>query len=150
MQQIAFSRASSACGITTVGTIECWGTGFMEEPPFGQFVDLALSFDGGCAIRGGAQAGTLECWGSPDTPTLLYAPTVGAWTSIAGDDGAMCALDEDGAVECWGAGPGLVAPDSHFREISGSESMPGFCGVTTEGVVECWAVPCGINCVPPQ
>jgi len=66
-------QSSSACALSTVGEIDCWG-GPPPTPPVGPFDDFSNGGNYGGGIRPG---GTLECWGannagraSPPTPGI--------------------------------------------------------------------------------
>ncbi len=51
------------CALDVAGAVHCWGY-YLDEPPDGEFVDVAVGGGHACAIAGD---GTVKCWGSDVT-----------------------------------------------------------------------------------
>lgn len=115
------------CGVTTVGTAYCWGTGAQGQ------------------LGTGSQA-------SADRPERVAAGGVAFQTISAGFTHA-CAVSTTGAAYCWGSNaggrlgtgaslsgghtaPALVAGGLSFRTISAGYYHT--CGVTRSGATYCW------------
>jgi alpha-tubulin suppressor-like RCC1 family protein len=170
-----------ACGLAAGGDAYCWGAGALGSIPAPggdgstatplavqgghHFVDLALTFNTGCALT--AQ-GAVWCWGqngagelgpgAPDfaaTPILLgHLP---AFTRLFGGPTHFCGLTAAGEATCWGPGgdgqlgapatescgstpcsrTGVVVAGGH-RFVTLATAPAHTCGVTVGGGAWCW------------
>ena len=85
--------AYRGCGIRKSDqSLVCWND--LDDPPWelpaGSFTQVALTHEGGCALRADH---TLACFGEE-------APPAGRFVAVAGDVGGICGLTTDGAVRC--------------------------------------------------
>lgn len=156
--------ADHVCGITSAGTVACWGANGAGQLGDGTTIDrdvptavaglsdvqsLALSDDISCAIT---RNEGVACWGGrlervrggeASTSAVPVAATLfpEARALTVGATGDVCALAPDGRVLCAGF-PG--AGDS-VRAIEGLEGAlaitgrgTGVCGLLPDGTVRCW------------
>jgi alpha-tubulin suppressor-like RCC1 family protein len=128
---------SHTCGLTTTGTVYCWGdnsrgqlgtgttaSSFTPVPVGGNLTFNSLSA-GALHTCGVATEGTAYCWGfSPplgaDSATLNTCPSFGycvspvpvaggrSFSSVSADYWHTCGVTTDGAAYCWGFGNGGV------------------------------------------
>ena len=86
-----------SCGITTEGTLACWGRNTYQQttPPDGQFTAVAAGWDHACAIGPGGAT----CWGREVDGRAAVPPGVtftaigaGARTQLRPDDGRRLEL----------------------------------------------------------
>jgi alpha-tubulin suppressor-like RCC1 family protein len=157
------------CGLTTIGTRYCWGTGEttaerlvakLQDDSGLQFVDIALSQGWGCGVTGDGEA---WCWGS-NWFGQLGAGTVGQFegpvtspvpVKVVGDRsyvsvvaGLMhaCALDTEGAAWCWGfipADDGYGSPQPVPGDHRFDKIFAGgqfTCGLANDGQAWCWGL----------
>ncbi|MBL8680836.1 MAG: hypothetical protein JNK05_16775 [Myxococcales bacterium] len=111
--------------------------------------DVALGADGGCAImRDGAR--TARCW-SNDATDAVTVEGLRDVRSIAIGSGFRCALDDRGAVRCWGDGRlgqrgdgarGVrAAPDTIAIREGVTQITAGLahaCALLRDKTVQCW------------
>ncbi len=133
-----------ACGTRSDGQLACWGEDGSGQAtaPSGAFSQVAIGSHATvtrvgytptahtCGLR---TDGTIECWGS-DTWGQATAPS-GSFLQVTTAANYSCALDQAGAVQCWGDVQGEVPPGDFVYVSAGSRHG---CGITTEGTVECW------------
>lgn len=113
------------CGVTTAGSLICWGSN-----SFGQLGD-----------------GTTE---SKDLPTPVRSHLI--FSSVSVGQSHTCAITETGEAYCWGYNyrgelgdgstsvrtePTRVAGDLKFTEVA-SEGSFGTCGLSVSGHAYCW------------
>jgi alpha-tubulin suppressor-like RCC1 family protein len=175
-----------ACAITPEGALYCWGqnsfgqlgvddTDARNTPArVGHDSDWSAVSAGRyhtCAIRGGA----LYCWGANGFAQLAiadaeigeqHAPALIAepertWAAVSAGDWHTCALDEEGALYCWGydllgrlgigkglgttADPGeaIATPtpvDEAHRYTAIDAGASHTCGVRDDGGLWCWGL----------
>lgn len=100
-----------ACALVANGRVKCWGTGQIandgkavanvratDVSGVEGAVELAASGVLACART----ASEVKCWGGDDATTA--AAPKGKFTELAVGVTHACALDERGAVTCWGSG----------------------------------------------
>jgi hypothetical protein len=127
------AKGQHACAVRTNGELACWGAGKRDDvadancplaqhygqsdPPTGQFVQVAVGDNHGCALR---VDGTVVCWGAgsdPDAPAeyphgrQAVAPE-GEFDELSADVTRTCGLRRSGGIQCWGSasGGGLTPP----------------------------------------
>lgn len=125
---------SSVCGLLPDGSISCWGTDDLPDPPAGAFEQIAWR-GFGCVVD---PAGELTCWGE-DLGGRTQAPE-GAFESVDVAYQTGCAVATDGGLACWGtdADDADTAPGGAFTEVSVGRNQG--CAVNTAGAVECWGL----------
>ncbi|MEZ4238198.1 MAG: hypothetical protein R3F59_19025 [Myxococcota bacterium] len=102
-------RAHHACAIDAGGHVQCWGNAAAGQLGRGTFEGRLLDQDALVSVyRDGV---------STDGQPALHAvaPVAGAWRAVQVAAGVAhtCAIDEEGAVWCWGRGvEGQVGPDT--------------------------------------
>lgn len=119
------------CGITTDGTLKCWGSNH-----YGQVGD-----------------GTLE---NRQSPTEVDHGVLYKEIAVGGDGstGHSCGITTSGALKCWGVGgfgwsvgigdgstairPTPTLIDAGVSYVSISVGNESFCGITSAGVLKCW------------
>ena len=154
------------CAITADGALACWGddsAGQLDEVPGGEFRSVSAGGGHSCAIR---TDGTLACWGDDSAGQVSGAPKAsGHWLlrwwhwhhhhwrpywyweedeplhfiSVAAGDSHSCAVDDGGALSCWGEGSAGQLdgiPAGAFRSVSaaGEDS----CAIRADGALACW------------
>lgn len=152
------------CGLTTVGTVYCWGLaregrlGFETEEwqvvaptravgNGARFSALTVGSRHACALD---DAGRARCWGANDAGQLgapgesfsdspKSVPGLLGLVAIASRGEQTCALDADGKAHCWGGpvGPQPTAVEGGpFVELAVGARHA--CGLAEEGKVFCW------------
>lgn len=161
------------CAIDRERRLFCWGgngdlqlgigdTGSVNVPTqvaLADVVDVAALSAATCAVDASDR---LHCWGwngndrlgveisgsNTGDPTLVGG--VAAAKSVFGDEALGCAIDEAGAMYCWGNGgsgqlgipatdaslPVVVLPGSSFRD--GGAGDEHACGIQVDGTLWCW------------
>ena len=171
------AQSLHTCARRKSGKVSCWGkntygqlgngkredaSGPVDVPLVGA-VELALGRDFSCARRSG---GDVVCWGNDEDGqlggggggrpgSLSVRPVKVAGLSrvvaLSGGDYHMCALDQAGAVWCWGnAGNGQIGSDAQrafarpqridrLGKVRAIASGTGHvCALETSGGVKCW------------
>ena len=94
------SREYHSCALAGSGDVTCWG-----DNTFGQTnVPSGVSFSNisaGVSHTCGGTGGELLCWGASSQGQMMY-PTSGTFTKVSTFDDHSCALDDAGAIHCWG------------------------------------------------
>ena len=153
-----------ACAVLLSGGVRCWGSGTAEphdplerssrENDAEPFVAVApFSTSMGCGLVRGGRVG---CWtdGDLDDPRMgdpathdvghMTHPNLGKVQRLVSTPSDICALDERGAVTCWGKhawGGGLrrIAGLGRATSIAVAESYG--CARIEDGRVRCWGEP---------
>jgi hypothetical protein len=129
------------CGVTSDGTIRCWGgnaeilAGIPDTPagePLFAFVTLGDYF--GCALDA---AGGVACWGSNFYGQVANAPRTAGFTSIDSGSWRACGI-RNGAIVCWGLPPGEL-PTGTFSSVS--VGIEHGCALRTNRTIACWESP---------
>ena len=95
-----------SCGITSSGSIECWGNdaGGQSSPPSGTFTELSVGAEHACALDA---AGGVQCWGlgtGAEAPAGLVLTEVAAGGHNSSTSTHTCGiLEATGTVTCWGS-----------------------------------------------
>ena len=172
------ASANFSCALANAGGAYCWGVnaggvlgiGNLETPKtsptavVGGRVFSTIS-TGTLHVCGVAQGGTF-CWGgnldgalgngtssntATTTPTLVVGSNTTPYTMVSAGDAFSCAVNGDGAVDCWGRGgfgqlgngantmktsPTPIASDSLFSSVSAGGVHA--CAVTRGHHAYCW------------
>lgn len=172
------SQLQHSCARRRSGTVLCWGkntygqlgSGSREDSSqlvkvegLQDAVELAVGRDFSCARR---KAGSVSCWGNdengqlgdgrgPKVGVLSLRPVAVAGlrspTQLASGEFHVCALEQAGAVQCWGnAANGQLGSDAQRafgkplaigplgpvrRIVSGASHV---CALEASGIVKCW------------
>jgi hypothetical protein len=89
---------------------------------------IAVGFDRSCALT----CSGIVCWGA-DTDVL--PPPPGDFREIAVGQSFACALDDDGAIECWGYAS-HIEPDVALSTIRAGQDF--LCGLSSSGALACF------------
>ncbi len=147
------------CAVRDDGAVWCWGLGYGRRPTVIAGVTGATALSSGnrgdaCAVIGD---GTIRCWfpDTADTPETVPGITAASAVSLGDEHG--CALENGGAMKCWGRndygqlGDGSTTALSYNAPVSVAEEVPASalaaayhhtCAIVTDGVVECWGNSC--------
>jgi alpha-tubulin suppressor-like RCC1 family protein len=99
---------SNTCGVSTNGTLWCWGfnstTGAdlpqqVTTPAATGWATVSAALNNICAIRTNR---TLWCWSVGSVPTQVTTPSAGGWATVSAGDDHMCATRTDATLWCWG------------------------------------------------
>jgi alpha-tubulin suppressor-like RCC1 family protein len=165
------------CALTELGVLQCWGSNQFGQLGDGTTTDRAtpvvvVGLAGAvAAVTAGhghtcalTTDGAVQCWGAnssgqlgdgTNTGRLTPGPVmglVGGATAVAAGWSHTCALNADGAVQCWGAnssgqlGDGtvlsrpmpspVVGLETGVATVAGGGSHS--CALMTYGAVKCW------------
>jgi len=136
---------SSACALTNLGRVVCWGTGFPAVgqgpiasiltpiPPgevVGDQVYTMIAADGRthCGLTTNR---TVECWG--EAPSERFDGRQFDWVGVFRDE--VCAIDSAGNAEC-DAFDELTRPTLSLQRVA-SNGQGRYCGIA-DGVLWCW------------
>jgi alpha-tubulin suppressor-like RCC1 family protein len=137
---------TSTCGVTTTGTLFCWGDNSLGQLGVvgpdtsapqqvgvaNTWTGVSVGYSAACATRGD---GTLWCWGinargqlgtgdRTDATTPVQVGTATDWTQVAVGSGYVCGLRGAGSLWCWGPssngelGNGVTLNDSTTDVLS--------------------------------
>jgi hypothetical protein len=109
----AVTQTDVGCGLTTSGTVACWGDGYTTEP--------------------------VACPDAGSGPSCNTKPPRGTFTAIGVGDRQACAIAPDGHIECWGSRGNTpdTPPSGTFVDIAMDDNGDA-CGITTSKDVICW------------
>lgn len=126
-----------ACGVTLVGTVDCWGDnaeGQATDQTSTAYASVSAGNGHTCALTA---VGTVDCWGwnifgqaADQTGTQYVAVSAGG--------GHTCALTATGAADCWGLSDDGQAADQPGPYVAISAGYWHTCAITTVGTVDCW------------
>ena len=125
------------CGITTGGSVHCWGEGHRGQTgsPAGVYKALASGSAHTCAI---ATDGSISClgwdtWGQA-------SPPAGTFKSIESHSRHSCAIAVDDTIACWGYHSFYqnASPAGTYKSMAiGWEHT---CTIKTDDTVSCWGL----------
>jgi hypothetical protein len=128
------ATGGTGTGTATGGIATGTGTGGTTPDPR-DWVAVGTGYFASCALDAATSA--VVCWG---TDTLVDSVPVGVWTELSVGARHACAIDDAGALTCWG--------DDLSGSISGTPAdgtwsavaagLDHACAVRTTGEVECW------------
>jgi len=158
------------CAATTTGAVKCWGDGSHGQlgGPTSSSTPVAVTLPApATALALGAQHacaltpdGRVLCWGDDQANELgtgaagktsaaaVAVPGLPVIVAIAAGGQETCALDQGGAVHCWGADPvgdvglgpaGPAVVPSLASDVAAIGVVGGHaCAVTSGGAPKCW------------
>ncbi|TXD37030.1 hypothetical protein FRC98_09835 [Lujinxingia vulgaris] len=147
-RKIYTSGGQNVCGLDGEGNAKCFGfsADVFNEFASKAYTNLRVGYDSICTID---PEGKLSCTG--DTDSFVYrwladdgydplTPPNGHYQAIGtGISTIRCAINFDGAVDCWGKSPDLVPgdePEVLFQHISVSSDQA--CGISIDNELHCW------------
>ena len=140
------SGHSYTCGITTDGSIVCWGDNRegRATPPTGSFSSISAVELHICGVK---SDNTIACWGYQDT--RRGTPPQASFNSVSVGDLHACGVTNKGSAICWGYNEAGQAdpPTDPFASISAGGYHT--CGVTTQGSAVCWGASYQGRTTPP-
>ncbi|EMD24767.1 phosphorylase family protein [Amycolatopsis azurea] len=154
----------TACGVRADRTVLCWGDGGKERvQPEGRFAAVAVGDKAACGLR---EDQTVLCWNTNSSAQEVpspegrfqaitdqcgirvggeiacwvgkVTPPPGRYKAISLGRGDLCAVRDDGVVNCWGLdlGEAAVPPQGKFTAVSrGSRHA---CALREDRAVVCW------------
>ena len=159
-----------SCAIDIDGTVSCWmanANGNAQFHPMGTFKHYVTTIYGDCGIR---TTGELACFNGTTLPAgeyagrytqlsvanqkvfaidesgVLHKPSFvpfpgGRYRFVAANNGAACAVAEDGYVVCFGPAQDVVAnpPWGPFVEVAMDYDYRSACGLHPDGAITCWS-----------
>lgn len=138
---VQFDRTATViCGVTAAGALDCpHAASFGVELPEGAFTAVELAGGGlaGCALEA---SGEVVCFDGTAGSALVTDAPAGRFTALAGHSliaPHVCAVDEGGAVFCWGDDATYPPPDERFLPVLSAWSNT-WCGITEGGGISCW------------
>lgn len=138
-----------SCAILENKHVKCWGSGKLGgkvidngAPTEVEGVDDAEELDASGAIVCARGSGGIKCWGEDEKS--IGAPPSGAFKQITTGFTHGCALDDKGAVTCWGVGDWgpkgkYVAPGvtGALQVVTGDRHA---CVLAKDHTVACWGM----------
>jgi alpha-tubulin suppressor-like RCC1 family protein len=162
-------NAVHGCVVDATRQLKCWPHVHASAPLAAVLVKgasdvraLAMIKQGGCVVRG--EEGALWCWGDvvndpePDAASAALPTGLKQVKGVPGkivqlvSAGHLCALNDAGAVYCWGDNTsGQAAPDNKATQVKAPALVKGLgavkqiaagakhaCALEREGAVWCW------------
>jgi alpha-tubulin suppressor-like RCC1 family protein len=137
-----------ACALRPNGVVNCWGSDYRGKstpPASTYFRQIAAGQDHfTCGIK---IDNTLACWGGLSNGVIDPPPT-GTYTQISAGWYHACAVETNGAIQCWGNSLNgtTVAPAGTFKQVSGGRYSN--CAIRTDNTAICWGYSDGANNPP--
>ena len=124
-----------SCGLSTSGTITCWGNDDdgQVNAPSGSFKAVSVGEEHSCGL---STSGTITCWGYNDDGQS-NEPS-GSFKDVSAGNYHICGLSTSGTVTCWGwnSNGQADAPSGSFKAVSAG--LRHSCGLSTSGTITCW------------
>ncbi len=125
-----------SCGVTTGGTIICWGGGALGDtfPPGGTFKLVSVGGGHGCGM---GHDNSVECWGRNDHGQATE-PSITTFLSLGTGEEHTCGIRSSGELECWGSNQNGQSdpPTGNLSEVSAGAQHN--CAISSRGSMECW------------
>jgi alpha-tubulin suppressor-like RCC1 family protein len=137
------------CGITTKGSLVCWGATIVPDET--KFIQVVVGNDYVCAL---SSEQSVTCWGFGSKPAAYgeASPPNENFVQLAGGFYHACGLRSDGTAVCWGAGAygrtadceasgydcGQAQAPADDRFVQLGAGMVHTCGLKADGTVKCW------------
>jgi alpha-tubulin suppressor-like RCC1 family protein len=165
MQKLSVGHRHN-CGLTSAGTVQCWGKGDDSQLGSGTanspVVVQASGISNATAVSAAGRstcvvaAGAARCWGSNDygqlgTGSFIEVSAPGSVVAadvvdIAVGTSGACALATDGHLDCWGALPpgdgtfstSLIPRPGPLTSVSAIAAGFGHACAIADGTVQCW------------
>lgn len=137
--EVRFNAIDGYCGITDVGTVDCWSPYELESSE--EFEDVSGAYTYACGIR---PSGEIECMGGEDHAPGTCSPPDGEFVSISVAGLHACAVAKSGEVHCWGCQMGswnfgqCFAPNGQYSSVSVGDYTS--CAIDLEGHANCWGL----------
>ena len=124
-----------SCGLSTSGTITCWGNDDdgQVNAPSGSFKAVSVGEEHSCGL---STSGTITCWGYNDDGQS-NEPS-GSFKAVSAGNYHICGLSTSGTITCWGwnSNGQADAPSGSFKAVSAG--LRHSCGLSTSGTITCW------------
>ena len=133
-RRIRGSSSDVVCGVTTDGTLSCWGENHWGEiyPPSGEFTDVDCHTSQCCALD---DDGIATCWGISEDEAD-YQPPDAALVAVAASAYICAGLTAAGELLTWGSEEDdTPGPGGTYRHVA---SGSGACAVDDHGDLLCW------------
>ncbi len=97
------SFADYACGITSRGSVQCWGEWipFPDDATIRAESSLVQLAPGANFLCGLYEDGVMECW-AQDERHIYQIPADARFSAIDGHNRTLCGVTTDGNLMCWG------------------------------------------------
>ena len=124
-----------SCGLTTGGSVECWGLNRegQADAPAGPFAAVSAGYYHTCGLR---TSGAVECWGANSEGESK--DPAGGFLAVSAGGSHTCGLRTDQTIACWGSNwvGQREAPEGAFTAVSAG--LGHSCGIRTDRTVQCW------------
>jgi alpha-tubulin suppressor-like RCC1 family protein len=143
------ARSGRTCHVLDDGRIRCWGdaalgqTGPTRWGDVEDAVQIVMVREAQCVLH---RTHRVTCEGAEIGASAAQLATLGDVVMLAGAEDHFCALDDRGAVHCWGAlhwmgarlsdGPVAIEGLPPSRQIAASSAHA--CALARDGSVRCW------------
>lgn len=131
-----FADVDTACGVTTLGGIECLDRrGTIALAGYRKVTEGRGYL---CAVN---SVSVVECWDLGIAELEQFGqtdPPDGGFADVDGGEFHVCGLGVDGAVRCWGSNSHGQAtpPEGVFSQVSADGNRT--CGIDETGAIACW------------
>jgi hypothetical protein len=140
------SGFSHACGLDSLGGVDCWG--FNEfgqaDAPDDRFESIDAGMHHSCGVT---LEGEVLCWGFDAFGQAT--PPEGRFESVSTGGYQTCGVAQSKEIICWGGirDGEADAPSGSFETVSAGEGHT--CGVRSSGEIACWGLDDSGQASPP-